>query len=104
MDIVIRDRTDHLTDQLRAYVSRKVQGLGDHLDLATSADVEFDREVKKRPEPLHVVKITLHLLAHRTHDLRVKETGRDRRATFDVAITKMEAEAAQLKKRIKAHP
>ncbi len=104
MDIVIRDRTDHLPEQVRAYVAGKVRGLGDYLDLATSADVEFDREVKKRPEPLHVVKITLHLLAHRTHDLRVKETGRDRRATFDVAMARMEAEAAQFKERIKARP
>jgi ribosomal subunit interface protein len=104
MDVVIRDRTDHLPEQLRTYVDKKVRGLGDHLDLVTSADVEFDRDVKKRPHPLHVVKITLHLLAHRTLDLRVKETGRDQRATFDVAMTRMEAEAVQLKERIKAQP
>ncbi len=104
MDVVIRDRTDHLPAQVRDYVERKVRGLGDYLDLVKSVDVEFDRDVKKRPQPLHVVKITLHVLAHRMSDVRVKETGRDQRATFDVAMARMEAAAAQLNERIKAHP
>jgi ribosome-associated translation inhibitor RaiA len=104
MDVIIRDRTHDLSTEARTYVDKKVRGLGNYLDLATSADVEFDRDVKKRPEPLHVVKITLHLLARRSSDLRVKETGRDQRATFDVAMTRMEAAAAQLKERIKGHP
>lgn len=104
MDIVIRDRTDHVPSEVQAYVAKKVTRLGAHLNLATAVDVEFDREVKKRPEPLHVVKITLHTLAHRAPDLRVKETGREQRTTFDMAMTRMEEEAAQLKKRIKEHP
>jgi ribosome-associated translation inhibitor RaiA len=104
MDIAIRDRGDHLPAELRAYVDMKVRGFRDHLDLVNSVDVEFDRDVKRRPEPLHVVKITLQLLAHRTPDLRVKETGRDQRATFDLAMARVEAAAVQLKGRIKAHP
>ncbi len=104
MDVVIRSRSGDLPEQLRTYVERKARGLGEHLDLVSSVDVEFDRDVKKRPEPLHVVKITLHLLAHRTPDLRVKETGRDQRATFDVAMARMDAEALRLKERIKARP
>jgi ribosome-associated translation inhibitor RaiA len=104
MDVVIRDRTHRLSAEVRAYVAKKVTGLGDYLNLVTSADVEFDRDVKKRPEPLYVVKITLHLLAHRASDLRVKETGREQRATFDVAMTRMEAATVQAKERIKAHP
>lgn len=104
MDVVIRDRTHDLSAEARTYVDKKVRGLGDYLSLVTSADVEFDRDVKKRPEPLYVVKITLHLLAHRAFDPRVKETGRDQRATFDVAMSRMEAAAVQLKERIKAHP
>lgn len=104
MDVVIRDRTDHLPAEVREYVERKVRGLEDYLDLVRSVDVEFDREVRRRPDPLHVVKITLDVLAHRTSDVRVKETGRDQRATFDVAMARMEAAAAQLKERIKADP
>lgn len=103
MDVVIRDRADHLPGQFRAYVNKKVGRLADYLDLATSADVEFDRDAKKRPEPLHVVKITLHLLAHRAHDLHAREIGRDQRATFDVAMARIEAEAVLLKEKIKAH-
>jgi ribosome-associated translation inhibitor RaiA len=90
--------------EVRDYVDKKVRGLGDYLDLVESADVEFDRDVKRRPEPLHVVKITLHLLAHRTPDLRVREIGRDQRGTFDMAIARMESEAMRVKERIKGHP
>ncbi|HYL08078.1 MAG TPA: HPF/RaiA family ribosome-associated protein [Candidatus Udaeobacter sp.] len=104
MDVVIRNRTDHLPAELRDYVEKKVKRLGDHLDLVSSVDVEFDRDVRKRPTPLHAVKITLHLLARRTPDFRVRETGRYQRANFDVAMARMEAEAAHLKERIKAHP
>lgn len=104
MDVVIRDRTDHLPAELRDYVESKTRGVGDYLDLVTSVDVEFDRDIKKRPQPLHVVKITVSIQAHRTSDIRVKETGPDQRATFDVALARAEAAAAQLKERIKAHP
>jgi len=104
MDVIIRDRTNELQAQLRAYVDKKVRALSDYIDLASSAEVEFDRDVKKRPEPLHVVKITLHVLARRTHDLRVKEIGRDQRVAFDLAMTRIGAQAAELKARIKAHP
>lgn len=104
MDVIIRDRTSHLMPEVRDYVDKKVRGLGDYLDLVKSADIEFDRDVKRRPEPLYVVKITLHVLAHRAPDLRVKETGRDQRVTFDMAIARMESEAMKLKERIKGHP
>ncbi len=86
----MRSRSDPIHQQLRTYVDKKIRGLGDHLDLARSVDVEFDRDVKNRREPLHIVKITLHLLASGTPDLRVKEAGRDQRATFDVAMTRMQ--------------
>lgn len=104
LDVVIRDRTHDLSAEASTYVDKKVRGLGDHLSLVTSADVEFDRDVKTRPEPLYVVKITLHCWLTARLDLRVKETGRDQRAGFDVAITRTEAAAVQLKERIKARP
>ena len=79
-------------------------GLADHFDLITAAEVEFDRDLKKRREPLHVVKVTVHVLGHRLPDIRAHETGRDLRATFDLAMDKIDGEVTQLKERVRAHP
>ena len=86
VEVVIHDRTESLPAEVRAYVEKKVIGLADHFDLISSAEVEFDRDLKKRREPLHVVKITLHLVGYRLHDLRASETGREQRATFDLLM------------------
>ncbi len=104
MQVQISDRTHRLPAELRAYVDEKVKSLGDHLDLIAGADVEFIRDLKKRPEPVHVVKINLHLLGHRLPGLRVSETGLDPRVTFDVALARISDEVDQLKERVKAHP
>jgi len=78
--------------------------LADHFDLITAAEVEFDRDLKKRREPLHVVKVTLHVVGHRLPDVRAHETGRDLRATFDLAMDKIGGEVTQLKERVMSHP
>ncbi len=101
MEVAIHDRTHNLPTEIRAYVENKVLGLADHLDLITAAEVEFDRDLKKRREPLHVVKVTLHVLGHRLPDVRAHETGRDLRATFDLAMDKIDGEVTELKERVK---
>ena len=63
MEVAIHDRTHNLPIEIRAYVEKKVMGLADHFDLITAAEVEFDRDLKKRREPLHVVKVTLQVAA-----------------------------------------
>jgi ribosomal subunit interface protein len=104
VEVAIHDRTHSLPTEVRAYVEKKVMGLADHFDLISSAEVEFDRDLKKRREPLHVVKVTLHVLGHRLHDVRAHQTGRDLRATFDLAMAKIDGEVTQLKERVRAHP
>jgi len=104
MQVEISDRTHRLPADLRAHVDEKIKSLGGHLDLIARADVEFIRDVKKRPEPLHVVKINLHLLGHRLPGLRAGATGHDPRITFDLAMVKIAHEVDQLKERVKAHP
>ena len=104
LEVAIHDRTHHLSTEVRAYVESKVLGLGDHFDLVTTAEVEFDRDVKKRREPLHFVKITVHLVGHRLPDLRASETGRDQRTTFDLAMACIDGEVTGLKERVRAHP
>ncbi len=103
MEVAVHDRTHSLTSDLHAYVENKVSGLADHFDLISAAEVEFDRDLKKRREPLHVVKVTLHLVGHRLPDLRASETGLDKRATFDRAIEKIDGELTRMKARVKAH-
>jgi ribosome-associated translation inhibitor RaiA len=61
------------------------------------AGVEFDRDLKKRREPLHLV-------GHRLSELREHETGRDQRATFDRAMDTIDREVTQLKERVTEHP
>jgi ribosomal subunit interface protein len=104
MQVQISDRTHSLPAELRAYAEERVKSLGDHLDLVAGADVEFIRDLKKRPEPLHVVKINLHLTGHRLPGLRASATGHDPRITFDLALDKISDEVDQLKERVKAHP
>jgi ribosomal subunit interface protein len=104
MQTVVTDRTHHLAPEVREYAEQRVGRLGNRFDLVTAAGVEFDLDVKKRREPLHVVKINLHLVGHRLQDLHVTETGRDQRVTFDQALARIEAEVVQLKERVQAHP
>jgi len=104
MEVTIHDRTQTVEPAFGTYAARKVASLADHFDLIRSAEVEFDRDLKKRRQPLQVVKITLHLLGHRLADLRAHETGRDLRATFDLAIDKVDGELTQLKEQVRSHP
>ncbi|HSP08510.1 MAG TPA: HPF/RaiA family ribosome-associated protein [Candidatus Dormibacteraeota bacterium] len=104
MQVQISDRTHHLPAELRAYVEDRVLSLDDHMAVVAGADVEFSRDLKKRPEPLHVVKINLHLLGHRLPGLHVSETGHDARITFDVALTRISSEVDRLKERVTSHP
>lgn len=103
MEVAIHDRAHNLPTEVRAYVEKKVMGLADHFDLISAAEVEFDRDLKKRREPLHVVKVTVHLLGRRLPDVRAHESGRDLRTTFDLAMDKIDGEVTQLKERVRAH-
>jgi ribosomal subunit interface protein len=103
VEVAVHDRTHSLPSDIRAYVENKVSGLADHFDLISAAEVEFDRDLKKRREPLHVVKVTLHLVGRRLRDLRASETGLDQRATFDRAVEKIDGELTRMKERVKAH-
>jgi ribosomal subunit interface protein len=103
MEVTIHDRTHTVGPELRSYAATKVASLTDHFDLIRSAEVEFDRDLKKRRQPLEVVKITVHLLGHRLADLRAHATGGEQRATFDLAIDKLDGELAELKEQVKSH-
>lgn len=104
IEVSIHDRTHTVGPAFRTYAAKKVASLADHFDRITWAEVEFDRDLKKRRQPLEVVKITLHLLGHRLADLRAHETGRQQRATFDLAIDKLDGELTQLKEQVTSHP
>lgn len=79
-------------------------GLADHFDLISAAEVEFDRDLKKRRAPLHVVKITLHVSGHRLPALRAHEAGVDLRATVDLALDKIDGEVLRLKEKVRSRP
>ncbi len=104
MEVTVHDRTHTVEPEFRSYAAAKVAALVDHFDLITSAEIEFDRDLKKRRQPLQVVKITLHLLGHRLADLRAHEAGRVQRATFALALDKIDGELTRLKEQVRPHP
>ena len=104
MEVLIHDRAHDLTDEERDYAEKKLAAVVDRFDLVSRAELEFDRDLKKRREPLHVAKATLHLVGYRLRDLRASETGSDLRAVVDLLMDKIGGELSELKEKVKPHP
>ncbi|HUZ87580.1 MAG TPA: HPF/RaiA family ribosome-associated protein [Candidatus Baltobacterales bacterium] len=104
MEVAIHDRTHHVPAEDISYAQGKLSTIAGRFDLVARAELEFDRDLKKRPHPLYVVKVQLYLIGHRLSDLRAHETGRDLRATVDLLMDKIDGELTTLKERVKAHP
>jgi ribosome-associated translation inhibitor RaiA len=104
MEVAIHDRNHDVPAEHVRYARRKLVGVAGRFDLVARAELEFDRDLKKRPNPLYVVKVNLHLIGHRLSDLHAHETGRDLRTTVDLVIDKIDGELATLKERVAAHP
>ncbi|HYM50463.1 MAG TPA: HPF/RaiA family ribosome-associated protein [Candidatus Limnocylindrales bacterium] len=101
LEVVVRDRTDQVPPNVRAYASSRLRRLSSHLVLLEKAEIEFDREAKRSREPLEVVEITVKMTAHRLLPLRVRETGRDLRETLDLALKRIDEEILTLKGRFR---
>jgi ribosome-associated translation inhibitor RaiA len=104
MEVTFHDRNHDVPAEEVRYALRKLDSVVGQFDLVARAEVEFDRDLKKRATPLHVVKVNLHLIGHRLSDLHAEETGRELRTTVDLVIDKIGGEVATLKDRITAHP
>ena len=92
MEIATHDRTHQVTEEERAYAEKKLAAVVHGVRAVARADIEFDRDLKKRPDPMYVVKVTLHLIGHRLPDLRGSETGRHLRAVVDLLMDKIDGE------------
>jgi ribosome-associated translation inhibitor RaiA len=103
MEIAIHDRTHNVPAEDMRYAGYKLSTIAGRFDVVARAELEFDRDLKKRPVPLYVVKVNLRLIGHRLTDLRAHETGRDLRATVDLLMAKIDGELNTLKERVKAH-
>lgn len=104
MEVTFHDRNHDVPAEEVRYALRKLDSVVGQFDLVARAEVEFDRDLKKRAIPLYVVKVNLHLIGHRLSDLYAEETGRELRATVDLVIDKIGRELVTLKDRITAHP
>jgi ribosomal subunit interface protein len=104
VEVAVHDRAHDLTAEDRSYAEKKLAAIVEHFDLVARAELEFDRDLKKRREPVHVVKVTLHMIGHRLPDLRAHEAGRDLRAVVDLLMDKIDGELAELKEKVKPHP
>ena len=104
METTFHDRNHDVPAEEVTYALRKLDSVVGQFDLVARAEVEFDRDLKKRAIPLYVVKVNLHLIGHRLSDLYAEETGRELRATVDLVIDKIGRELVTLKDRVTAHP
>lgn len=104
MNVVICDRTDEVPADVKAYIEKKLGRVARHLDVVTTAEVEFDQDSKRSQEPIHTVDISLRLLGSDLEGLRAHEQGRVLTAVVDLALDKIDREVVQLKARLKEHP
>jgi ribosomal subunit interface protein len=103
VEVSVHDRTQALDPALREYSIHKLNALAEHFEPITSAEVEFDTDLKKRRLPVHVVKLTLHLTGHRLQDLRAHQTGSSLKETFDLALSKLGHELRSLREQVSEH-
>lgn len=87
MRITIRSKNFEVSDQLRAYVERKVSKLDRFLADIDDARVDLAMQNTKRAEHRQVAQITLR--SSRGFTLRAEERSSDLRTAIDAAIEKM---------------
>jgi ribosomal subunit interface protein len=103
MEVSVRSHGPDPGLDFRDFAAAKVSALAHHFAPITSAEVEFATDLKRRPHPVHVAKITLHLTGHRLPDLRAHAEGSDARVAFDLALVKLDAELVRLKEQVESH-
>lgn len=104
MRLLLTDRTGGVPERVRADLERRLAELGRHFDLVAEADVELDQEAKRSEMPLHVVDITLRMVAHRLEPIRAREAGRELGEVIDLALNKVDREILRLKEQVRAYP
>ena len=104
MEIQIHDRSHDVSAEERSHAEEKLAAVAAHSEFVERAELEFDRDLRRRPNPLHVVKVTLWLRGHRMPNLRAHESGSELRTVVDRAMDKIDRELSHLKERIKTQP
>ena len=103
MEVKIHDRNHDLSPALGDLAVKRLESLASRFSFVHSAEIEFAIDLKKRPHPVHVAKLTLHLIGHRLQDLRAHATSSEPREAFDLALGKLDTELLKLKEQVEAH-
>ena len=99
MKVVLHDRTDGLTPELRDYAERKLTRLARHFEKVAEADVDFSEERKRSGLATFVCRINVHLDGHRGAVLSAHERGADAQSALDLALDKIDRQVVKQKEK-----
>jgi putative sigma-54 modulation protein len=95
--VVLNDRTDGLSPELKEYAQRKLTRLARHFGRVADAEVDFSEERKRFGVSTSVCRITVHVNGRRTPVLSAHERGADAQSALDLALEKMDRQVVKLK-------
>ena len=97
MKVVLNDRTDGLSPDLKEYARRKLARLERHFGKVAEAEVEFTEERKRFGLSTSVCRIHVHIDGRRTPALSAHERGADAQSALDLALDKIDRQVVKLK-------
>jgi putative sigma-54 modulation protein len=97
--VVLNDRTDGLSPELKDYARRKLTRLARHFGKVDDVEVEFSEERKRFGPSMRVCRINVHISGRRTPVLSAHETGADAQSALDLALDKIDRQVVKLKER-----
>ena len=99
MKVVLHDRTDGLSSDLREYAERKLARLGRHFGKVAEAEVDFSEERKRSGLATIVCRINVHIDGRRAPVLSAHERGADAQSALDLALDKIDRQVVKQKEK-----
>lgn len=99
MKVVLNDRTDGLSPELKDYAQRKLMRLAHHFGRVADVEVEFSEERKRFGLSTYVCRINVHIDGRRAPVLSAGERGSDAQSALDMALDKIDRQVVKLKER-----
>lgn len=99
MKVVVHDRTDSLSPELKEYARRKLAKLERHFGRVAEAELEYTEERKRFGLSTSVCKIHVHIDGRRAPALSAHERGVDAQSAIDMALDKIDRQVLKLKEK-----
>jgi putative sigma-54 modulation protein len=97
--VVVHDRTDNLSPELKEYARRKLARLERHFGRVAEAELEYTEERKRFGLSTSVCKIHVHIDGRRAPALSAHERGVDAQTAIDMALDKIDRQVVKLKEK-----